>query len=254
MLLALPPGSSMSVMDWNGRTTLGDGWAVYEGPVADARPHRHLAIQLAIGLKESIAITGDRGTVVGPAVLVRAGTRHRLAPVPGAVRLVFVEVDSPIGQVWRSATVDDDILQAPAGLARELRVSEDAAAAMDRLSGACPKRVLDDRLACALAALAENPGGSGAIARAAMTARVSVSCLRALAAEALAAPLAQWRQWRMLLQAARVIAAGQSLAKAAAEAGFSDQAHLSRTMGRFFGITPSVAATSLRRDHGLRAV
>jgi AraC-like DNA-binding protein len=241
-------------MDWDGRTTLGDGWAVYEGPAADSKPHRHLAVQLAIGLKEPVAVTGDRGTVVGSAVLVRAGTRHRLAPVPGGVRCVFVEVDSRAGQAWRSVIVDDDILQAPSELARELLVTEDAAAAMDRLTGAYPNRVLDDRLARVLAVLAENPGGSGAIGRAAMTAKVSVSCLRALAAEALAAPLVQWRQWRMLAKAANIIAAGQSLAEAAAEAGFSDQAHLTRTMGRFFGITPRVAATSLRRGHGFRAV
>ena len=241
-------------MDWNGKTTLGDGWAVYEGPTADARPHRHLAIQLTIGLQEPVAVTGDRGTVVSPAVLVQAGTRHRLAPVPGGVRLVFVEVDSPAGQVWRSATAGDLILQAPAQLARELRVAEDVAGAMNRLSASYPGRALDERLAGVLAALAESPGGSGAIGRAAMTARVSVSCLRALAAEALAAPLAQWRQWRMLWKAASAIAAGQSLSEAAAAAGFSDQAHLSRTMARFFGITPGVAATSLRRPHGLRAV
>ena len=125
---------------------------------------------------------------------------------------------------------------------------------MNRLSASYPGRAPDERLAGVLAALAESPGGSGAIGRAAMTARVSVSCLRALAAEALAAPLAQWRQWRMLWKAASAIAAGQSLSEAAAAAGFSDQAHLSRTMARFFGITPGVAATSLRKPHGLRAV
>ncbi|MGH6615218.1 helix-turn-helix domain-containing protein [Sphingomonas sp.] len=241
-------------MDWDGETRLGDGWAAYEGPTADSRPHRHLAIQLAIGLKEPVAIAGDRGTVMAPAILVRAGARHRLLPAPGGVRCVFVEVDSRAGQAWQSATIDDDIFQAPADLAHEFRAGEDVAAAMRRLTDACPHRVFDDRLARVLTALAENPGGSGAIGRAALTAGVSVSCLRALAAEALAAPLAQWRQWRMLAKAAAIIATGQSLADAAAEAGFSDQAHLTRIMGRFFGITPRVAATSLRKAHGLRAV
>ena len=242
-------------MDWDGTTTLGDGWAVYEGPVADSRPHRHLAVQLAIGLKQPLAMTGDRGRVAGPAILVRAATRHWLAPVAG-VRIIFAEVDSLAGQAWSAATAGEEILQAPADLflLRELRLAEDAAAAMQRLTGAGPQRALDQRLARALAALAENPGSSGAVARAARTAGVSVSSLRALAAEALVAPLAQWRQWRMLMKAASVIAAGQSLAEAAAESGFSDQAHLTRTMGRFFGITPGVAATSLRRPHGLRAV
>jgi AraC-like DNA-binding protein len=110
--------------------------------------------------------------------------------------------------------------------------------------------VLDERLVRALASLAGDPGGAGAIARAARNAHVSVSCLRALAASSLSAPLAQWRSWRMLAKAARAIAEGRSLADAAAVAGFSDQAHLTRTMGRFFGVTPSVAATSLRAGQG----
>ncbi len=244
----------MSIMDWDGITMLGDGWAAYQGPTADSRTHRHLAIQLAIGLKGPVSVTGDQGTVTGPAILIRAGTRHRLAPNPGGVRCVFVEVDSPAGQAWRSASAGGDIAQLPPELAPELMVAEDVAGAMDRLIAACPPRLLDDRLARALAALAEDPGGSGAIRRAAMTAGVSVSGLRALAAQALTAPLAQWRLWRMLTRAAEIIATGQSLAEAAAGAGFSDQAHLTRIMGRFFGITPRVAATSLRRHHGFRAV
>lgn len=220
-------------MDWDGKTILGDGWAAYEGPTADSRPHRHLAIQLAIGLNEPVAVTGDHGTFVGPAILVRAGARHRLASIPGGVRCIFVEVDSHVGHAWQSVTSDDDILQAPSHLAHGFRQTEDIAAAMARLTKACAGRVFDDRLAGALAALAEDPGGSGAIGRAAMTARVSVSCLRALAAKALMAPLAQWRLWRMLAKAADIIAAGQSLADAAAGAGFSDQAHMTRIMGRF---------------------
>ena len=234
-------------MDWDGKTRLGDGWAFYEGPTGDSRPHRHVAVQLAMGLKEPVAVTGDRGTVVGAAVLVRAGARHRLAPVPGGVRCLFVEVDSRAGQAWMSADAGAEILRAPPNLGSALREAEDVAAALDRLTRTHPHRVLDDRLVRALASLANNPSGAGAIGRAAMAAQVSVSCLRALASKSLSAPLSQWRLWRMLAKAASAIAAGRPLADAAADAGFSDQAHLTRTMARFFGVTPAVAAPSLRR-------
>ena len=230
---------------WAGTTRLGDGWAFYEGPTGESRPHRHVAVQLAIGLHEPVAVTGDRGTVVAPVVLVRAGARHRLAPVPGGVRCVFVEVDSRAGQAWMSRAADADIVRAPPSLGA-LRDADDLAAALDRTTRNQPAHVLDDRLVRALAALADHPSGAGAIGRAAMAAQVSVSCLRALAAESLSAPLAQWRLWRMLAKAASAIAVGRSLAGAAADAGFSDQAHLTRTMGRFFGVTPAVVATSLR--------
>jgi AraC-like DNA-binding protein len=234
-------------MDWAGKTRLGDGWACYEGATGDSRPHRHVAVQLALGLKQPVAVTGDRGTVVGAAVLIRAGARHRLAPVAGGVRCVFVEVDSRAGQQWMSGDADAEIVRAPPKLGRALRQAGDLAAALDRLTRSQPDRVLDARLVRALAGLADNPSGVGAIARAATAAQVSVSCLRALAARSLSAPLSQWRLWRMLARAASAIAAGRPLADAAADAGFSDQAHLTRTMTRFFGVTPMVAATSLRR-------
>lgn len=206
-----------------------------------------MAVQLAIGLHGPVAVTGDAGTVVGAAVLVRAGARHRLAPVAGGVRCLFVEVDSPAGQAWMSAPADAQVLRAPPKVVKALREADDIDVALQRLSESHPKRVFDARLTRALASLACNPSGVGAIRRAAISAHVSVSCLRALAAKSLSPPLAQWRSWRMLAKAASAIARGRSLADAAAEAGFSDQAHLTRTMGRFFGVTPSVAATSLRR-------
>jgi AraC-like DNA-binding protein len=41
--------------------------------------------------------------------------------------------------------------------------------------------------------------------------------------------------------------AGESLASAAAEAGFVDQPHLNRAMRRFFGVTPLTAVKLMAR-------
>jgi transcriptional regulator GlxA family with amidase domain len=51
------------------------------------------------------------------------------------------------------------------------------------------------------------------------------------------APLIGWLQ-----RASRSLARGASLAEAALDAGFADQAHLSRSMRRVFGVTPATVA------------
>ena len=57
--------------------------------------------------------------------------------------------------------------------------------------------------------------------------------------------------WRLLARARRAVAllpTPAPLAEIAAECGFSDQAHMSRAMARWFGHSPA----QLRRDAGLR--
>jgi AraC-like DNA-binding protein len=51
--------------------------------------------------------------------------------------------------------------------------------------------------------------------------------------------------------ARRLLAQGSSPARAAAEAGFADQAHLTRWFRRYYGVTPGAyraAAPALGRD------
>jgi AraC-like DNA-binding protein len=47
-----------------------------------------------------------------------------------------------------------------------------------------------------------------------------------------------WRTQKRLAAAQGLIAAGRPIAEAAAETGFADQAHLTRTFRRFLGYTP----------------
>lgn len=55
----------------------------------------------------------------------------------------------------------------------------------------------------------------------------------------LGVPATQYRKQLRLLAATRALLDGETVSKAAADAGFSDPAHLSRTFRRQYGITPS---------------
>jgi AraC-like DNA-binding protein len=69
-----------------------------------------------------------------------------------------------------------------------------------------------------------------------------------LAAAQLDAPLTAWVAWRRLERAGKALARGASLADAAADAGFADQAHLTRVTRQIFGITPGTAGGILNRQ------
>ncbi|WP_232832252.1 helix-turn-helix domain-containing protein [Nocardiopsis sp. FIRDI 009] len=95
-------------------------------------------------------------------------------------------------------------------------------------------RGVDPRVALVLSRLAE-PGDLDARA---VEVGLSGPRLRALAREELGVPLARLRLWARL-RAAVADLADHRVARAAADAGFADQAHLTRTARSLLGRTPS---------------
>ena len=108
---------------------------------------------------------------------------------------------------------------------------------------------LDPRLVNALNTLADS---DIALPDLATHVGLSPQRLRALARQQLGMPLARWRVWTRLRRVAEALQRGQSLADAAIEAGFADQAHLTRQMREMMGLTPA-ALLPIVRSHSLRA-
>ena len=114
-------------------------------------------------------------------------------------------------------------------------------------SGSGPLGPPDDRVADALTAIdarLDDPPSLGELAR---SVGLSPSRLRHLLVGETGAGFRAHVRWRRLMRAWEIVRAGASLTEAAHAAGFSDSAHLSRTVRRTFGLTPSDVARAIQR-------
>ena len=217
----------------------GEGWVAYSGHSSDNSPHRHAAIQLVFSPNRSVCVVGEDGEkFFGRTVIIQPMVEHRLIATD-LMRVLYLEPQTPLafrvmddinaGQI--RIVEDPDFL----GFDPELSLTD----WVRKLSDLVPKNnaALDPRLLETLQYLSENPHEMQ-IAQVAKKMGLSDSRLRALARHHLGFPLSTWILWRKLDRAARALHDGETLVDAALLGGFSDQAHLSRTMRRMFGITP----------------
>jgi AraC-like DNA-binding protein len=210
---------------------VGVGYAVYRGPTGDGHLHRHAAFQIAIGSNGQLTIEDEHGARHrGMTLVVSPMVRHRLL-ASDEVTTYLVEPHSRFADHLRQSF--------PAGIApapqlgglREADISPETSAALDvRLIEALQILQTDEL------ALPDIAGRVG----------LSPPRLRALAHAQIGMPLARWRVWTRLRRAAQAVQAGMSLADAATEAGFADQAHLTRQMREMMGLTPSSVLPLLR--------
>ena len=235
---------------WSGSLRFGDCWVAYIGSTDQNSVHAHVATQLAVGLDGDVGVAWSGGIAKGKGVLIAPRVKHTAQTSAGRVIFFYLEPQSLLSTVLLSRfgtgvvmTLDADIV----GCIASAPDLESAYRALSTLFDVAPPRI-DLRLEAALDSLRHDRGGVGAIARAAQIAALSEPRLRALAQDLLGVPLSQWLLWRKLERAAQAIAKGSSLADAAAEGNFADQAHLSRTMRRMFGIATGDAVDSLRKN------
>lgn len=214
------------------RFVVGDGYASYSGPAVEASLHSHAAFQIAIAQGGEVAISDEREvTHRGTALVVSPMTKHRME-AGGELRLFFVEPQHAFSDHLRRRWGRGI---SSAGELEDL-VDEDIRFAPEPGS-------LDPRLLEAMG-LVTVPGTT--IGEIASRVGVSPHRLRALARDQLGMSLPRWRAWQRLRLAADSLAAGTSLAEAAIDGGFADQAHLNRWMREMMGVTPRTAAIALR--------
>jgi AraC-like DNA-binding protein len=229
----------MGAAGWSGQVWIGRDWWAFEGVGGESRAHGHLCAQVVAGLDAPVRVEAQHGIIEAWAVVIPPGARHRLLDADGSMRAIYPR---PLGRLarrwgvarWSGVTAAPDAWR-PLLASGRLAEMVDAEAALGEATAIDPrlKQVLDEL------------GGDLGLADLAAQVGLSTARLRALAQAELGAPLAHWRLWLRLETALLRLRAGEGLAIAAAEAGFADQSHLNRAMGRFLGITPLTVARLL---------
>ncbi len=232
-------------MHWAGEYIFGNAGAAFRGRAADNHPHAHATCQIvASHIGPAVVLQPGQTPTSGTHLLIRPGVMHALQPVE-RVTLIFLEPQTAAARRILDLTGPGDVAELPdelrPPLAPEVRLA-DAMAAIEQLV----TTAVDPRVEMALRFLA-TASGPRAVARAAAAAGLSTARLRALAQTQLDTPLTAWLAWRRIERAGKALAAGASLAEAAVDAGFADQAHLTRTSRQVFGITPGAAVNVIRK-------
>ncbi len=220
--------------------TIGDGYAVYRGPVGGGPIHRHGAYQIVVAGRGEVTMVDRPGTSYrGAALVISPMTAHRILAAADLITY-YIEPHCRFADGLRERYAPG-IALAPELV--DLR--------RDDVATACrgTSQELDPRLVTALAMLADR---DVAMSDLAATLGISPPRLRALARRELGMPLTRWRIWARLRRAVEALQSGVPMAEAAVTAGFSDQAHFTRQMREMMGLTPTVVSAAIG-DHGLRA-
>ena len=212
--------------------------------------HAHHVFQLTLAEGGTANIRTEDGLFEGPVVLVAPDHPHAIEP-EGRVALLFVESESRAGAGLRRLLGGRRIASLPAmpEAVAELapmwasppptdrEVQNIGARILERLLGPQPvEMVLDPRIQRVLDWMAQASEGAITAAQAASVACLSESRFSHLFVEETGLPVRTYVLWRRLMRAVERRAAGDSLTKAAHQAGFSDSAHFSRTFLRMFGV------------------
>jgi AraC family transcriptional regulator len=224
-------------------------------------PHAHYAIQIVLG-----APTG---------LLVQDGRRGEWTPCAGAIvpsrtvhsinvsecdwsTVIFVEPETAAGRALANRTErrvqflsPEELSTSVPSLERAWRADKSAASVQDAarnlilgLSGIAPYSPSDERVLKAIEYMRSRPDETLTLEEVAQAVHLSPSRFRHLFVQETGMPLRTYQLWRRFLRVWEFLMQGETLARAAHAAGFSDSAHLSRTCKTMFGLTPSAMQMS----------
>lgn len=218
---------------------------VYVGTGSTSSSHQHHAVQLVVALDGEISLTlGDTTRQLWSALIPR-DTRHAV-DVDGPALVMWIDPHCPTGHMLDSWA--DDLQGQELGLSiGHVDVTDPDLDVINLVDVVLAKlqvvpetpRPVSRHVQRALSYLEAELSSAPTLSEAAARAAISPSRLTHLFTLEVGIPFRRYALWLRLLRAIESVIAGNDLTGAAADAGFSDSAHLSRTFRSTFGLTPS---------------
>ncbi|WP_288651047.1 AraC family transcriptional regulator [Pseudomonas sp. UBA5568] len=214
---------------WQGEIWLAEDHCLVTGRLGRTDSHQHYAHQLLIGLDADVEVCLDGRTYGGPRILIPSQQAHAILSESVQCITLFAE---PLAFCVADLQCLGESANAVEQLAMRMRT--------------WPRSALDPRLAKALGRVRAIGEKSLPAHELASVASLSISQLERLCTSQLRVSVRRLVLWQRLRMAVQQALAGANLTQAALAAGFADSAHLSRSMRRHFGLTPSEIVRDLR--------
>lgn len=235
-----------------------------QGPGDASQPHEHHTFHLVLAREGTLVYRGpDDVPHEAAAVLTAPDVRHAITVGRGPVLLLFVDPESEPGARLRASLNGaperrfapderDALVDGLPAVPGSSELERWMRAVITTLAGPDPVRPsMHPRVRKLLRALESLPPEAETSLEA-LAAQVGLSPSRLLHVftESVGVPLRPYVRWLRVQRATASIVSGAPLAQAAAEAGFADAAHMSRTFKDMFGLAPSALQ---RRSQSVQA-
>lgn len=215
------------------------GQALYSGPGLDLEPHSGSVWCLAVGVDGPLTVTIGTDRVVARSVLIPPRVTHHLATEGGRLVSCYLDPTSDRAANCRNACRESrgELWIEHAAASTVPPVDDDDALAWLDLAAPATARLVDSRITQAARWIHAEPSTSSVELSA--RAGLSESRFLHLFRHEVGTSLRRYRLWVRLIDAGTAIGAGESLTRAAADAGFASPSHLSDTFKATFGLTAS---------------
>jgi AraC-like DNA-binding protein len=240
---------------WRGRMAIDIGWGWFQGSVGDNHPHAHHALQIVFADKPISVWTPDSGWISRRGFIIGSNQLHQLAADSSNVMLIYVEPDSHAGRLIQKRMAGQPLvvlqhderhkLSALTSAHEPVAFNSCIESSLSAQGDQQVPREPDVLILQAIQTLQDRTDGGFHAQELAHQAGLSLSRFQHRFRQHTGMAVRPFLRWRRLLLAMTHMQAGHSMSDAAYAAGFSDAAHMSRTMRRHFGISPRDVAALL---------